>query len=242
MMPVGAGGGGFLRGRLAKPPSSRGSRPSGPARARRAGRAGKEVAWRARPAPAPPGRAGGAAPAVSEGWAGVRGSVVRGSLRGPGAGAGVVGGPGAGPGGGPRAGAPSLGRGAALPAEPPRPHCPGGEAGGEIGAGRFSPCVPAGFGRGGRGVVWRSPRFGVSRRLCPPPEMGWCRIWCRQCGHPRVVFPRWKPTFLRSPFLILESCCIIFRNLLYIPYLGMDLESRFRNSLSPCLRDLYILR
>lgn len=207
MMPVGAGGGGgFLRGRPAKPPSSRASRPPG-ARASSAGRAGGEGSGLAG-APglgAPPaGGQVGRRRLSARAGPGVRGSGVRGLPRGPGAGAAVVEGPGAG-GEGPWP-APARPPARPFPPEPPRPGCPGGEAGGGIGAGQLPPPHPVrpGGGSGGEAGVSFSARPVAGSRGASvpptPPEICWCRIWSRPCGCPRVVFPRWKPTFLRSPF------------------------------------------
>ena len=198
MMPVGAGGGGgFLRGQPAKPPSSRASRPPG-ALASSAGRAGGEGSGLAG-APglgAPPPRAGrwggaGCQRGLSRGSGDLGSGGCSGGRRGRGSG-----------GGGSLAGAPSAasaalscrafaaglpGRGSrrwdwsrSVPPSPPRPSW----------RGSFS-ARPVSGSRGASVPPHPHPT---------PPEICWCRIWSRQCGHPRVVFPRWKPTFLRSPF------------------------------------------
>lgn len=175
MMPVGAGGGGFLRGRPAKPPSSRGSPPPGPARGRAGGRGRKWPGGRARPR-RPPGGQVGAAPGLSA-RAG-RGTGAQGRGRRP----------------GPRRGsrrAPHprrpLGRGSALPADPPK-----------LGAAREGKPVVAGGPTGG--VVWRPLGFGVSRRpRGPPPAVRWARVRSARRGLPVRRSHAGRPTDLRSP-------------------------------------------
>lgn len=190
MMPVGAGGGGFLRGRPAKPPSSRGSLPPGPARAR-AGGEGSGLAGA--PGPGAPGRAGGGGAGCQRGPGGPG--------RGPGSGVGGGGRRGRAPGGGVRAGIP----GPAPPRSRRGPSCRASGCGCREGKreGKSEPVSFPSVFSGGRPGGEAGVPSGAGRRprLAAPvtPPAVCCRgVGSRRRGHPRVAFPRWKPPLSRS--------------------------------------------
>lgn len=175
MMPVGAGGGGFLRGRPAKPPSSRGSPPPGPARGRAGGRGRKWPGGRARPR-RPPGGQVGAAPGLSARAGRGTGAQGRGSAAGAAA---------------------RIATGPPPPAPPPPrlgPSCRPSEAG----AAREGKPVPAG---GPTGVSFGARSLSGSRGAPVTPA---CHSLGsrseRAVWTPRVAFPRPAPRGSPQPF------------------------------------------
>lgn len=217
MMPVGAGGGGFLRGRPAKPPSSRGSLPPGPARAR-AGGEGSGLAGAPGPGAPRAGRWGRRRLSARAGRAGPGSGVRRRGRRPAGSGA-----RGRGPGGDPRAGAPSFAARPFLPSL--RLRLPGGEAGGEIGASQLSVrFLRRAAGWGGGGAVRRWPAS-ASRGAGDPAcsLLPWCResaAWAPPRGVPTLeTAPLPVPSWCRDPVALGHSLrARVWRAILGVPF------------------------